>query len=177
MTVSCATSYEVVMPYRNLGYSGESLFPIRTIDSEFFFRIWINNSTSVDRIISIFKDLDGNIQGQCVEVGKLVNGKTHKDFYKQIKIIPKDGFQSFKHRLDSLNLFTLNNQSNFDIVVDQPFSTYVVEIKEKQLYNTFKFDTYYPTKTDQKDKYSEIEKLIFDQFDIKKYFKFENNGS
>jgi hypothetical protein len=177
LIASCSTGYEVVMPYKNLGYSGERLFPVRTNDSEFTFRIWIGNSTSLDRIISISKDLDGNYQGQFVEVGKLVSGKTYKDYFREIKIAPKDGFELFKEKLDSLNLFVLNNQTNFGIAFDQPFSYYVVEIKEKQLYNMFKFETYYPNKIQQKDKYAEIEKLIFDQFDIRKYFKFKLNGS
>jgi hypothetical protein len=174
---SCTTSYEVVNPFKNLGYSGDRLFPVKTNFSEFSFRIWISNSTSIDRIISISKDSAGDFQGKLIEYGKLFNGKTYKNFYADDDIIPKDGFKVFKQKLDSLNLFDLKDKPYIDIVEHEPFSTYVIEIKNKGVFNTFRFDTYYPNKTEQLNQYTAIEKLIFDQFGIKKLFKLKDNGS
>lgn len=177
VTSSCSTSYEVVNPFKNLSYSGDRLFPVKANASEFSFRIWISNSTSIDRVISIFKDSSGEFQGKLAEYGRLFNGKTYKDFYKNRDIIPKAGFVMFKQKLDSLNLLDLKDKPNIEIVEHEPFSTYVIEIKENGVLNTFRFDTYYPNKTDERDTYSKIENLFFEQFEIRKWFKFKDNGS
>ena len=176
-TSSCSTSYEVVNQFKNLGYSGDRLFPVKTNFSEFSFRIWISNSTSIDRVISISKDSAGEFQGKLIEYGKLFNGKNYRDFIKDTDIIPKDGFKVFKQKLDNLNLLNLKDKTFIDIIQHEPFSTYVIEIKNMGVFNTFRFDTSYPNKTDQKDLYSEIETFIFEQFEIKKLFKFKDNGS
>jgi hypothetical protein len=52
---NCSRGREAVMPFRNFISSGERLFPVKSSDAEYFVRIWINNSTSIDRIISISK--------------------------------------------------------------------------------------------------------------------------
>lgn len=174
---SCSTSYEVVNPFKNLGYSGDRLFPVKTNLSDYSFRIWISNSTSIDRVISISKDSAGEFQGRLIEYGKLFDGKNYKDIYRDIDVLPKDGFAIFKLRLDSLNLLKLKDKAHIDIVEHEPFSTYVIEIKNKDVFNTFRFDTYYPKTTDDKDVYSKIEKLIFEQFEIRNRFKFKDNGS
>jgi hypothetical protein len=174
---SCSTSYEVVNPFKNLGYSGDRLFPVKTNFSEFSFRIWISNSTSIDRVISISKDSAGEFQGKLIEYGKLFDGSKYKDFFRDSEVYPKDGFAIFKQRLDSLNLLQLKDKAFIDIVEHEPFSTYVIEIKNKGVFNTFRFDTYYPRKTDDNDVYSKIELFIFEQFDIRKRFKFKDNAS
>jgi hypothetical protein len=170
---SCSAGYEVVNPYKNLGYSGDRLFPIKTNHSEFSLRIWISNSTSIDRVISISKDKDEDYQGSVIEFGKLFNGKVYTDYYKNFDIKPKDGFSTFKQQVDSLNLLNLKTKPDIEIVYDQPFSTYVIEIKEDNSFNTFRFNTYYPYETEQEDIYSKIEKYITNEFDIQKLFKFK----
>ena len=177
--ISCSTSYEVVMPYKNLGgYSGSRLLPIKTNESEFTFRAWVNNSTSIDRVISISKDSGANYTGTLIEIGKKINGKKHVNYYNEISIIPLSGFVNFKKRIDSLQLQTMTSQPCcIGIPYDSPFSTYVIEIKTKQLYNCFRFDTNYPLKNEKLDIYTSIEKLLFDEFNLHKYFNFEPNGS
>lgn len=175
--ISCSTSYEVVNPFKNLGYSGDRLFPVKTNLSEYTFRIWISNSTSIDRIISISKDSADEYNGKLIEFGKTFNGKTYTDYYRNSDIKPKDGFTKFRQRLDSLNLLASTNKEKIEIVHHEPFSTYVVEIKDKGVFNTFRFDTYYPNKNEKADIYTRIEQLIFEQFDLKRMFKFKSNGS
>ena len=175
--VSCTTSYEVVNPFKNLGYSGDRLFPVKSNLSEYTFRIWISNSTSIDRVISISKDSADTYKGKLIEFGKKFNGKTYNDYFVSSDIKPKDGFEMFRKRLDSLNLLKTTNKTEIDIVHHEPFSTYVVEIKDKDAFNTFRFDTYYPNKTEDSDIYTKIEQLIFEQFGLKKMFKFKRNGS
>lgn len=81
---SCATKYEVVIPYKNLGYSGERLFPVKTNYSEFTFRVWISNSTSIDRIISISNDSAGSFQSNLIEFGIIFHGNKYKQYYNDI---------------------------------------------------------------------------------------------
>jgi hypothetical protein len=54
----------------------------------------------------------------------------------------------------------------------QPFWTYIIEFKKHNQFNTFKFDSYYPYEGEINEKYAAIEKLIFEEFEIKQYFKF-----
>ena len=182
LTVSCSTSYEVSQLYKNWGYSGERLLPIKTNDSKFSLRIWINNSTSVDRIISISKDSLEDYKGSLVEVGNLYNSSNKEGFFKESSITPNSGFLKFIDKIDSLNIFELPNRPGIEIVEHQPISLYVIEIKRDSLYNIFKFETHYPNQTIEKnklqeDKYLEIEKLIFKEFNLFEKFRFEQNGS
>ena len=177
LALSCSTGYEVVNPFKNLGYSGIRFFPVKTNFSEFSFRIWISNSTSVDRVISISKDSAGEFRGKLVEYGKLFDGKKDINFFEESDVVPKNGFVNFEQKLDSLSLLQLKDKAFIDIVEHEPFSTYVVEIKNKGVFNTFRFDTNYPTITDDKDVYSKIEEFIFEQFDIRRRFKFKENVS
>ena len=177
--MSCSTTYEVLMPYKNLGgYTGERLFPIKTNEAEFTFRAWISNSTSIDRIISVSKDSGENYTATLIEIGKKVNGKKYSNYYNEIKITPASGFENFRMRLDSLKIQTMSSQPCcIDIPYDSPFSTYVIEIKTKHLYNSFRFDTNYPLKSEKIDIYTAIQKNLFDEFNLHKYFKFEQNSS
>lgn len=175
--LSCSTSYEVVNPFKNLSYSGDRLFPVKTNLSEFTFRIWISNSTSIDRVISISKDSAEAYKGNLIQYGKVFNGKRYTDYYSSSEIKPKDGFAIFRKRLDSLNLLTTKNKEDIEIVHHEPFSTYVVEIKDKNSFNTFRFDTGYPHQSNDANVYAKIEQLIFEQFDLRNMFKFEKDGS
>ena len=170
---SCSAGREVVMPFRNLGYSGNRLLPVKTSTAEYSFRIWINNSTSIDRVISISKDSLEDYTGYLTEIGVLINGKKSTQYYRQIKIEPKSGFEVFKNKVDSINLLNLSTQLELlPTPLHQPFSTYVVEFKNHNEFNTFQFDSYYPHKGKINEKYAAIEKLVFDEFEIKQYFKF-----
>lgn len=161
---ACSGAKESIMPFRNLGNFGESLFPVKNSDPQKIFRIWINNSTSIDRILTISQDtLFGN-HANLVEIGSLSKGKREKDFYKKIEIVPKNGFENFFKKLDSLNLMSQQNRENFSNALHKPFSLYVVEYKNGESYNQFSFQTNYPNKSDEKNNYKSIENLIFKEF-------------
>jgi PBP1b-binding outer membrane lipoprotein LpoB len=42
--IGCSQGYEVTMPFKNISYSGERLFPVQLNDSEKMFRAWINTA-------------------------------------------------------------------------------------------------------------------------------------
>src|SRR5688500_12345607 len=93
---SCAPGKESVMPFRNMAYSGERLFPISASDAEAILRVWFNNGTSLDRVITVSRDsLFGN-QCKLAEFGFLsIRGvfkpKT-RSYYNEKEIKPKSGY-------------------------------------------------------------------------------------
>ena len=170
---SCSSGKEVVMPFKNLGYSGDRLLPVKTSTAEYSIRIWMNNSSSIDRVISISKDSLDDFRGYLTEVGALIKAKKSIPYYNQTKIEPKSGFKVLKSKLDSLDLFHLSSEVDLlQLTLHQGFSTYVIEIKDHSNFNSFQFDSYYPYNGQIGEKYAAIEKLIFSEFDIRQYFKF-----
>ena len=104
----------------------------------------------------------------------MTKSKKTKQYYRQIKVEPKSGFDYFKNKIDSLNLLGLTNEKDLDeLPLLQLFSSYTVEIKTHNKFNSFRLDTYYPYKGKIDEKYEEIEHLIFKEFDILQYFKFK----
>lgn len=177
LTLGCTSSKEVFMSFRNMVYSGEKLFPIKNNDSDWIFRIWINNGTSVDRVITVSYDSLFNYQGKLVEFGTLdkkgIFSTTEKHFFTSKDVEPKSGFEKFKFSIDSLKISEIKNQENFDVLLDhQPFSLYIVEFKEVSEYSQFVFRTYFPNEDFSKDNiYKSLEKFIFDEFNIKFHIK------
>lgn len=177
LITSCSIGHETVMPFRNMEYSGERLFPLEKNDSKIAFRVWINNGTSIDRVITV--SFDSSFMNQCRlnEFGFLVKKGILKSrnirFFNDKEIIPKNGFDNFFQTIDSLKLIDYSSQDSFDYVLDhQPFSLYVVEIKNNNKYNQFQFKTHFPnSKMEVDDKYGLIEKLIFREFDYEFYMK------
>jgi hypothetical protein len=173
----CSIANEVVMPFRNMSYSGERLFPLEKNDSKIAFRAWINNGTSIDRVITVSFDSSLEDQAKLIEFGFLIKKGIFKSkdkrFYNDQKITPKSGFNHFFQTIDSLNLINYSSQDSFDYVLNhQPFSLYVIEIKEGNKYNQFYFRTHFPDRTMEVSKeYKLIENLIFKEFNLDFYLK------
>jgi hypothetical protein len=171
----CSSRREYVMPFKNLGYSGERLFPIAENDADFTFRAWVSYSTSIDRVFSISYSKDFGYEGKLLEIQSNNVGKHKEDrtTFKQTNIIPLHGFEKFILKIDSLDLIDMEdqNQDNFQHVLHQPFSLYVIELKSHGKTHHFKFNTYYPVKKEVENKYEEIQSLIFQEFNFKFYFK------
>ncbi|MBP6431696.1 MAG: hypothetical protein KA319_08015 [Ferruginibacter sp.] len=161
------------LTYINYGHTIDKLLPLSKSSSPFSFRIWINNSTSINRVISV--SIDSNSLNQCtiIEIGDLYKNKKSKYFYSEKTIEPKSGFLGFKKIIDSLNLMEYKNQNPYDVIIvsHQAFSKYIVEINDHGKYNIFEFLTYYPLKSTTNTKYDFIEKLIKEEFEIKYRFK------
>lgn len=112
-------------------------------------------------------------QGSLAELGKMFNGKAYTQYYNEQPITPKDGFNKFKTTLDCFHLHDLTDKPPISMAIHQPFSTYVIEFKNNNKFNTFRFDTHYPLKAEDNDIYASIEQYIFEQFGIKNLFKFK----
>jgi len=170
----CSTIQENVMPFRNHSCSGERLFPLKENESEKAFRVWFNNGTSIDRVITISYDSIWGYQGFLNEIGTvskkgLVKSKTI-DFFSQKEIEPQNGYDNFFMKLDSLNLYNYENQQEFEYSMNhRPYSIYSIEIKDKNRYHQFNFKTRFPDTMKVEDKYLIIEKIVFDLFKYKFY--------
>ncbi|WP_196888431.1 hypothetical protein [Aureivirga sp. CE67] len=159
---SCSSGKEYVMPFRNLGYSGERLFPIQSSESNNIIRIWVNNGSSIDRIITVSNDSIFNEQSELVEIGLTKKGK--RKFFNQERKKPLNGVANFFKTMDSLNLFQYKSQENFKFTHHQPFSLYVVEQKKNGKYNQFYFYTKFPYSNEKETKFTFLEKFIMNEF-------------
>jgi hypothetical protein len=178
---SCSTPKEATMPFRNLVYSSESIFPIQSSNQEWIFRAWINNGTSIDRVISVSKDsLMGN-ESYLIESGSLYKknlfGRKVVRVNNVIKVNPNSGYDKFIQVIDSLDLENYKSQDNFDVIANhKPFSLYVIEIKKGDKYHLFSFNTYFPmslidSELEVDEKYEFIENLLLDEFRYRFYVK------
>ena len=75
---SCSLPKEAFMPFRNMVYSGQSLLPVQKYNADWILRVWINNGTSVDRIITISNESLFKDQGRLFEIGFLDLHSTNK---------------------------------------------------------------------------------------------------
>jgi hypothetical protein len=170
----CSAGQEIIMPFRNIDYSADRLLPLESSFSDFAFRVWINNGTSVDRIISISKDSQFGTQSYIFEIGVLKKKGLFKtkaqSLFNCSEIKPKSGFDSFFSKLDSLNLLEYKSQTDFAFRLShEPVSLYVVEIKNNGRYNQFSFRTYYPDNEIKSLEYEIINRLILEEFEFEDY--------
>jgi len=179
LTYGCASPNERVMPFVNLEYSGERLFPVAKNDAEFAFRARMNFSTTIDRVLTISYDKDLGYVGKLLAIKRGKSGTKNKDntIFKEINVTPTSGFEKFIAKVDSLNLMNLADQeeNNFPLTYDTPFSLYIIEIKRHGKTNQFRFNTHFPYHEKVEEKYQKIEELLFEEFKFKFYFKKKKN--
>lgn len=169
LLTGCSSGKEVIMPFRNMGYSGERLFPVQTNDSDKIFRVWINNGTSVDRVITVSSDNNFGNQCEIQEFGFVTKGSKQIKHYSTNQIQLKNGYESFFRKIDSLKVFDIKSQTQFRPIVNhEPFSLYVIELKIDKKYHQFKFMTYYPNRNEKVEpEYEAIQSFILSEFDYK----------
>ncbi|MBS1500964.1 MAG: hypothetical protein JST32_02795 [Bacteroidetes bacterium] len=169
LLLGCSNMHEVVMPFRNLGYSGERLLPVSENSDEFTFRAWINYSTNIDRVYTISYSKDLGYSGEFSEIELTPGRKGHNKYkFKQRTVVPHSGFEKFITKVRSLNLLNVSTSDSVSIPFDTPVPIMVVEIKMDNKYHHFSF----PSGVDQKkaEKYEAVRNLISGEFDTKFYF-------
>lgn len=163
--VSCSARREYIMPFNNYVYDSVRLFPIQSSDAENIVRIWINNGTSIDRIITISKDSIFQEQAFLTEISL----PSKKTFFNRKEIVPKSGIAAFLEKIDSLDLFQYESQTDFSFALHEPFSIYVIEQKKNDKYHQFNFKTSFTNENE--DQYTNLEKLIMEEFLWEFYIK------
>jgi hypothetical protein len=176
----CSTPKEAVMPFRNMVDSAEKITPIQNSSAEWIFRVWVNNGTSVDRVITVSKGSYLGKESYIVELGTLYKKRLFREkemrIYNLISEMPNSGFDNFIQVIDSLGLENYKSQDDFDVVADHnPFSLYIVELKKGNKYHLFRFNTYFPvSRTENRtidEKYEFIENFLLDEFNYGFYMK------
>ena len=160
---------EIIMPFNNMIALGNRMTPLQSKNVEFGIRIWVNIGTSIDRVITITKsyDFENETHGYIHEISTISNQKG-LGYYKTIEAEPRSGYEDFLVKLDSINLFSYCSQKSFEIVANHsPLSVFMFEIKDKQNYNFFEFNTYWPHREYAIDeKYQVLIDLIVKEFDL-----------
>jgi len=163
------------MPFVNMGYSGDRLFPVSENDVDFTFRAWVSLSTSIDRVFTISSDKDWGYSGKLLEIRQNGPYKKNKDktTFKEINITPRSGVEKFILKVDSLNLLDLKDQadSNFQIALHEPMGLYVIEIKSHGKINYFKFRTHLINKSRVEEKYQRVAELILKELPFDFYMR------
>ncbi|KXX71166.1 hypothetical protein [Flammeovirga sp. SJP92] len=162
---------EAIMPFNNMIYLGDRPIPLQSKRVDFGLRVWFNIGTSIDRIITLTKTTTSNqteIYCYIQEIGTVHKRKKSKQIYNRYEAKPNSGYDTFLSTIDSLNLFDYKSQDTFEHVLDHnPFSVYMIEVKDKDRYNFFEFNTYWPYKEYAIEKqYEELIELIVSEFEI-----------
>lgn len=169
---SCSKWREAVMPYYNLEYTGQRLFPIEDNDAEFTFRAWINYGTSIDRVVTVTNRKNSDYEGRLFEVefnGISKKGRDKNNF-RETAIVPKSGFEKFESKVDSLRLMEITSQNDFPHAFDVPVAIMVIEIKSHGKFNHFRFSFDVDQKHASSEKYDGVKSLIANEFNFRFYF-------
>lgn len=138
---SCAQSrhyYELQFPYKNYAENYSPLAPIQALESDSIYRIWLFESTSIDRLIVIAKDVEGKFQSSLLEFGFAQNKKVNKEVYRSKSLQGKDSLYTFMEYLQKIpKVDTINNM---EVAYDEPIKHYILERKLNNTIETIKLD-------------------------------------
>jgi len=170
--LGCSSPKELTMPFYNMDYTGDRLFPIESNKDIKVFRAWLNLSTSVERVITVSVDSDSTYNGTLIEFGKhyrkniLKKGYSpSKVFYRKNSIEPINGFENFFAYLSELELISLKDRDEVEILPHEPVALLVIEYKDRDDYNQFRFHfTYRDIEEDTRDEYDKIRYFLIDEF-------------
>ena len=140
LLISCRAPKEVLMPFRNYYVGSGRLMPLQQSDAKDCVRIWVCRSTSLDRVISIEKEIDSSFNGNLTTFGHIWNkSKKATGRFKTQKLEPASGYASFFRKLDELNISTYESQSESELTLHQPYLFCTVETLKSGDYHSFSF--------------------------------------
>ncbi len=175
--IGCATPYEARLMFSNIDYNAMSIRPLSFSNDDFAFRLYANNGSSLDRIITLsvdtmqffadtlIADIDIIKEGDIKYIGTLFYEKNNKSVgtFQSIQLDRERASKTID-KLKEMNLFSYEFRDTIPLALHTPFSTYVIEIKNGKQYHSFRFATHYPTKTPLTTKYEKLEKDFFEFF-------------
>lgn len=175
--ISCKTLQEIDCPskFESKGfYINAGLRPIELLPEKNVYRIWIDGSSSLIEVLTIVIDSTGNY-AEFVRMGyyykKKFLAETKKvGHFKKVETCPSQGWDSFLISLNKINLLEfqsrINNPSIDGIIMGHPMTHYLIEVKNIDEVNKFKFFSFYPSQNFPADmiEYENIEKLVLTSF-------------
>jgi hypothetical protein len=166
--LTCSSSFESKNYFLSVG-----LNPIDLLSEENVIRVWINRSSSIVEVLTIVIDSSGNYS-ELVRMGHLFKKRFWRirqiGYYEHIETCPSQGWDIFLNNLNQMDLSKLPNRINDPgidgIVMGNPISRYLVEIKKDGKIDKFEFFSFYPRQSfpDNMNKYKNFEKLILTSF-------------
>jgi len=169
----CRTRRELVMPFVNMGYSADRLFPVSESNPDFSFRAWVSLSTNIDRVFSISSDKEWGTEGKLLEIIRRMphNKNDDRTSFRETNIIPRSGFDEFVLKADSLDLVNMKGQDEkeFQITLHEPIALYVIEIKRHGKTNHFQFRAHLVNDTKIEEKYQKVVDLILKELPFRFY--------
>lgn len=120
---------EYVFPYRNYTENYSPFVPINLLNLNTVYRIWLFESTSLDRLIVITNQEKNKFQAELIEFGFVHNKKQEKEVFRLKVITGKDSLNKF---IECLDLISKNDSINADtikVAYDQPIKHFFLERK------------------------------------------------
>jgi hypothetical protein len=158
--------FEVRQPFKNYTENPSYLAPINSIKSNYIFRIWFFDSTSVDKVLVIFKNEKDEFESQIISFGKVYKDKKFKEVYATVDVIPKNGFGNLIHHIKNESLEKFQNKTDSDFFNDEPVFQYFFEIKSINEKTSFKYVTS-KSQLNNENKYSNLVKYLKSEFNLK----------
>ncbi|MHC1778076.1 MAG: hypothetical protein AB9834_21930 [Lentimicrobium sp.] len=166
---TCTSNFESQRYYLSVG-----LNPIDLLAEENVIRVWIDRRISVVEVLTIVIDSSGNY-ADLVRMGHIYKerlwGNMKKvGYYEHNETCPSQGWDIFINNLNQMDLSNLPNRINDPsidgIVMGQPISRYLVEIKKNGKIDRFEFFSFYPRQSfpDNMKEYENFEKIILTSF-------------
>lgn len=152
-------------PFKNLTDNVSYLLPKNEIKSDYIFRIWFFESTSVDKVLIIYKNDKNLFESQLIQFGEIYYKKNKKDVFKIDIVEPKNGFDNLIKKLNTNYLQNFENKTNYELAYDEPIFNYYVEYKNEKKVKSFKYET---SQTDSKivNEYSDLINLLKSEFNL-----------
>ena len=132
LTCSCVqpkSYFENVMPFKNYTATYSPFVPINLLDLDTVYRIWMFESTTLDRLIVISNNEQDELNAELILFGSVLNKKETKEVFKRRMLHGKDSLNSF---IENLQLITKGESVNPDtlrVVYDEPIKHYILEKK------------------------------------------------
>lgn len=142
--VNCSTSqkyFEVIQPFKNYTENPSYLAPINSIKSDYIFRVWFFDSTSVDKVLVVFKNEKNEFESQLISFGKVYDGKKFKEVYSVVDLKPKNGFGNLIEHIKSESVENFQDRKDEELAYDVPLLQYFFEFKSQDKNIFFKYIT------------------------------------
>ncbi|SFI35796.1 hypothetical protein [Halpernia frigidisoli] len=168
LCVNCCSSkqyFEVRQPFKNYTYNQSYLLPLNTIKSDYIFRIWFFDSTSVDKVLVVFKNEKNEFESQLISFGKVHDGKKFKEVYTVVDVKPKNGFGNLIEHLQNDSLAKYEDRTDNELVNDESVYQYFFELKFPNEQNSFKYVTS-KSQFGNENKYSYLIKYLKSEFNL-----------
>ena len=168
LCLNCSSSQqflEVRQPFKNYTDNPSYLLPLNTMKSEYIFRTWFFDSTSVDKVLVVFKNEKNEFESQLISYGKVYKDKKLKEVYSVVDVKPNNGFGNLLEHIKNNSLEKYKDRIDNELVNDESVYQYFFEIKTPNDNVSFKYTTS-KSQFEKENKYSNLVKYLKSEFNL-----------